>query len=96
MVMNFVAWSQPRYSMVATMTQEMVEDYGSILLCGRDHGTLCDELCSVVATIIFHNHDHRNIWSRPWTSYTTIVCNISQCSCDLGRNYGTPCGESKS
>ena len=48
--------------MVTTMTQEMDKDRGSILQCGRDlghdHGTLFDESCTVVVTLVFHGHDH--------------------------------------
>ena len=48
--------------MVATMTQDMDKDRGSILQCGhdldRDYGTLCDELCSVVTTTSFHGHNY--------------------------------------
>ena len=41
--------------MVATMNKEALENYGSILQCGRDlgsdHGTLYEVLCSVVMTM---------------------------------------------
>ena len=48
--------------MVATMTQEMDKDRGSILQCGRDlgcdHDTLSDEPCSVVTTIVLHGRNY--------------------------------------
>ena len=44
--------------MVTTMTLEMDKDRGSIMQCGCDHDTLCDELYSVVVTTTFHGRDY--------------------------------------
>ena len=61
-VVNFSVWSRPQCFMVATMTQEMDKDRGSILQCGRDlgcdHDTLSDESCSVVTTTVLHGRNY--------------------------------------
>ena len=90
--MNIIVWSPPQHPV------------GRILQCGQDqgrnHSTLCEAFCTMVATMVFYGRDHSMLWSQPLYSMVTTMnlfyshwFFISQCSHDLGRNYGTLCGE---
>ena len=66
----------------------MIEDCGSQARCShdlsRDYGTLCDEFCSVVTTIVFHgrNYDPKEMiedWQSRLSVVATMVATMTPC-----------------